>query len=280
MPAEVGFVSGLEGRPEDLFRRATAYRMNMKTVFITGGATGIGAASVRKFAGAGWAVSFMDINVSKGRELLEELSGFPLLFTAGNIRHREDIGRAVEETVKWFGGLDSVVANAGIHRKNTLLSISEEELDLMIDTNLKGTVNTLRIAVPHLIERGGGSVVINASDQSLIGKAESFGYGLTKGALGQMTKSLAIDLGPKGVRVNAVCPGTIRTPLAEAAIRKWAAESGRSMEECWEEEAGLFPLKKVGQAEDVAEMIFFLAGKAAGFCTGGLYPVDGGLVAG
>ena len=138
----------------------------MKTLFITGGSTGIGAASVRKFIGQGWNVGFMDIN-REAAEMLQKEVGKPehLLFTEGNTRSREDIRKAVEATVKRFGAIESVVANAGIHRCNTLLDIADEELDLMIQTNIYGTVNTLREAVPQIIKAGGGSVVINASDQ-------------------------------------------------------------------------------------------------------------------
>lgn len=144
------------------------------------------------------------------------------LFVEGNTRNREDIEKAVAVAIEKYGELDCVVANAGIHRCNTMLTISEEELDLMIDTNIKGTVRTLQVAVPSILRKGGGSVVINASDQSYIGKANSFGYGLTKGALGQITKSLAIDLGRQNVRVNAVCAATIRTPLAINLFQKFA----------------------------------------------------------
>ena len=105
----------------------------MKTLFITGGSTGIGAASVRKFIGQGWNVGFMDIN-REAAEMLQKEVGKPehLLFTEGNTRSREDIRKAVEATVKRFGAIESVVANAGIHRCNTLLDITDEELDLMI----------------------------------------------------------------------------------------------------------------------------------------------------
>ena len=105
----------------------------MKTVFITGGSTGIGAASVKKFIQQGWNVGFMDINEEAARERMEEINRpEQLIFVPGDTRNRADIHRAVEETVKRFGRLDSVVANAGIHRCNTLLDISDEELDLMI----------------------------------------------------------------------------------------------------------------------------------------------------
>ncbi len=250
----------------------------LKTVFITGGSTGIGAACVRKFAKEGWQVAFMDINLDDGEKLAKELG---VLFVEGNTRNRQDLDRAVDATCRRFGNLNCVVANAGIHRCNTMLDISEEELDLMIDTNIKGTVHTLRAAVPCLLAAGGGSVVINASDQCYVGKPNSFGYGLTKGALGQITKSMAIDLGPKGVRVNAVCAGTIRTPLTEKLFQSFAdITHGGNARAYWQSEAALYPLGRVGEACEVAELMYFLASDAASFMTGGLYLVDGGFTAG
>ena len=162
---------------------------------------------------------------------------------------------------------------------NTLLDITDEELDLMVQTNIYGTVNTLREAVPVLVEAGGGSVVINASDQWFIGKPNSFAYGMTKGALGQITRSLAIDLGPKNIRVNAVCAGTIHTPLAENLFQRISGVNHCTVEDCWKEEDKLYARQKAGYPEEVAEVIYFLASDAASFCTGAHYLVDGGLVA-
>lgn len=222
----------------------------------------------------------MDINKEAAAALLAEVNQPErLLFTEGNTRNRADIHRAVEATVQAFGSLNSVIANAGIHRSNTLLDITDEELDLMIQTNIYGTVNTLREAVPHLIEAGGGTVVINASDQWFVGKAHSFAYGLTKGALGQITRSLSIDLGPKNIRVNAVCAGTIHTPLVDNLFQKFAEVNHCSIDDYWREENALYARGSVGKPEEVAEMIYFLASDASSFCTGGHYLVDGGLVA-
>lgn len=251
-----------------------------KTIFLTGGATGIGAASVKKFADEGWNVGFMDLNVAESEKLVETLDApGQVLFVEGNTRHRADIRAAVEATIGKFGGIDSVFANAGIHRRNTLLDISDEELDLVIQTNIYGTVNTLREAVPHLIKRGGGSVVINASDQWFVGKAHSFAYGLTKGALGQITRSLSIDLGKYGVRVNAVCAGTIHTPLVDNLFEKFAETDNKTIEQYWEEENALYARGRVGTPQEVAEMVFFLASDKSSFCTGGHYLIDGGIVA-
>lgn len=252
----------------------------MATIFITGGSTGIGAASVRKFIQEGWNVSFIDINPDKAHELEAELN-VPerLLFIEGNTRSREDIHRAVEATVARFGALNSVFANAGIHRCNTLLDVTDEELQLVIDTNIYGTVNTLREAVPALIEAGGGTVVINCSDQWFVGKAHSFAYGLTKGALGQITRSLSIDLGPKNIRVNAVCAGTIRTPLVDNLFKDFAETNHCTVDKYWQAENELYARGTVGEPQEVANVVYFLASDASSFCTGGHYLVDGGLVA-
>ncbi len=249
-----------------------------KTVFITGGSTGIGAACVRKFNQEGWNTAFMDINAEDGQKLAKELD---VLFIKGSTTNPADLENAVNETYKKYGDLDCVVANAGIHRCNTMLDISIDELDLMIDTNIKGTVYTLKAAVPYIIRKGKGSIVINASDQCYVGKPNSFGYGLTKGALGQITKSMAIDLGPKHIRVNAVCAGTIKTPLTEKLFKSFAEIThGGNVESYWKAESELYPIGRVGEPYEVAELMYFLASDAASFITGGLYLADGGLTAG
>ncbi|MBD5202327.1 MAG: SDR family oxidoreductase [Bacteroides sp.] len=252
-----------------------------KVIFITGGATGIGAATVRLFIERGWNVAFMDIDREEATGLTNDIARpESILFVGGNTRSRADIDAAVDATISRWGHLDSVFANAGIHRRNTLLDITDEELDLMIDTNIRGTVNTLRSAVPHIIASGGGSVVINVSDQWYIGKPHSFGYGLTKGALGQITRSLALDLGEQGVRVNAVCAGTVRTPLVDNLFRKYEAEGRGTAARYWEEENALYMRGRVGEPDEIARLVYFLASDESSFCTGGHFLADGGLVAG
>lgn len=161
-----------------------------------------------------------------------------------------------------------------------MLDTPEEEFDLVVKTNLYGTFHTLKAAVPAIIASGGGTVVINASDQSMTGKKASFAYGMTKGALGQIVKSLTLDLLPKGVRVNAVCPGTVRTPLVDRLFNEVSERTGESVESMWAAENADYARGRAGEPDEVAELVHFLASDRSSFCSGGLYLIDGGLSAG
>lgn len=252
-----------------------------ESIFITGGASGMGAACARLFLERGWRVAVYDLQDSEGlQELRERFGEERLAFFRGDTRDRGALEQAASEAEKRFGGLGSVFAGAGVHHSDTVLSVTDEDLHRLIDINIVGTINTLRATLPHIIASGGGSAVLNASDQSFIGKPHSFAYGLTKGAIGQMCKGMALDLAPKGVRVNAICPGTIRTPMVDAIFERCSASGAGSIEDLWAGEAALFPLGRVGQPEEVAKLVYFLASDDSSFTTGSLYPIDGGITAG
>lgn len=246
--------------------------MDMKnTVFITGGSSGIGAAAVKKFLEEGWNVLFTDIHEPKDVE-----DG--ARFVKADSSKKSEMEYAAQVAVKEFGGINALFCNSGINRRNTVLDISQEELDLVIQTNIYGTVYTLQAVLPHMVCKKKGTVLLNSSDQFFVGKAHSFVYGMTKGAIGQIARSLAIDLGPYGIRVNAICPGTIHTPLVDNLFNAFSEKDNKSIEQYWQEENALFARKEAGRPEEVAEMVFFLLSDKSSFCTGGHYLIDGGLV--
>ena len=252
----------------------------MKTVFITGGSTGIGRATVKKFISEGWNVAFMDIDTENAASLVKEVGDDArILFAEGDTRCRESLKKAVDAAVAKFGSINSVFANAGIHRTSTILDITDEALHTIVDINIFGTVYTLQTVLPEIIKAGGGSVVINCSDQWFIGKPHSFGYGLTKGALGQITRSLSIDMAEYNIRVNAVCPGSIQTPLIDGALESFSKINNTTVEAIRIGENALYARGKMGQPEEVANLVYFLASDDASFCTGSHYIVDGGLIA-
>jgi NAD(P)-dependent dehydrogenase (short-subunit alcohol dehydrogenase family) len=250
-----------------------------KTVFITGAGSGIGLATVERFLAAGWNAAALDRSAERLAESFPKKND-RLVCITGSTTDRAALGAAADEVAARFGSIDTVFANAGIHHVNSLETITDAQFDDLVAVNIKGTINTLQAALPHIKAAGGGAMVINASDQALIGKRQSLGYGLTKGALGQMTRSLALDMAEYNIRVNAVCPGTIRTRLGEEAFAKFIANNPNfDVEQALKQEAELYPVKRIGEPADVAGLVYFLSSEEAGFITGSLYSVDGGLTA-
>ncbi|HEY2811062.1 MAG TPA: SDR family oxidoreductase [Rhabdochlamydiaceae bacterium] len=248
-----------------------------RVAFITGGASGIGAATVKEFIQHNIKVGFLDIDRVKGRELASCFNPEEVLFIEGDVSKVADIRSAIEQTVEAFGPLNIIFANAGVYNTKNVLEVTEEAWQHVVDTNLKGVVFTVKEGLPYLIQNGGGSIILMASDQCFIGKHNSCLYGMTKGAIGQFTKSTALDFGVKNIRVNAVCPATIRTPLAEKVFSFYADASQTDVEDLWKAEADKYLLKKYGSSEDVAHLVYFLSSDDAAFITGSLYLIDGGL---
>jgi len=251
-----------------------------KVAFVTGGATGIGAATIELFIKHNIKVGFLDRKVTEGSQLAQQFSPDNILFIQGDVSKVADIQKAVTATIEKFGHLDIVFANAGIYQLKPVLEMSEDDWQQIIDINLKGVVFTVKETLPYLIKNNGGSIVLMGSDQCFIAKKSSCAYGMTKGAIAQFTKTTALDYGNKNIRVNAVCPGTIKTPLAETVFKQVAdAKFDGDINKVWELDAAQHILNRVGTCQEVANLVYFLASDQASFMTGGLYPIDGGLTA-
>lgn len=243
-----------------------------KTLVITGGSAGIGEATVNKFVAQGYDVFNLDIQPPAS-------SPPNTHFIPCNVAVVSEIEQAMAHVLTKTDTIDVVVSNAGKFLSATIEETSEADFNELIAVNLKGTFFLLKAVLPVMKQQLSGSIVLIASDQSFVGKSHSAIYGATKGALAQLTKSTAIDYAEFRIRVNAVCPGTIDTPLYRNAIERFHAKSGVPLAHIEASEARMQPLNRIGLPDEVAALIYFLGSDAAAFITGGLYPIDGGYTA-
>jgi NAD(P)-dependent dehydrogenase (short-subunit alcohol dehydrogenase family) len=248
-----------------------------EVALITGGTSGIGRATALLFAQEGARVAITGRDRERGAGTVEEIRalGSDGLFMPADVRIRADCERSVAETVDRFGRLDVLFNNAGVYVENDVLGCDEDEWDLQVDTSLKGTYLMSRAALPHMIARGSGAIVNCASGWGLVGGIRGAAYCAAKGGMVVLTKAMALDHGPQGIRVNAVCPGDTETPMEYAD----AERKGVTWEEytAWASEGRA--LGRMGRPEEVARAVVFLASDAASYITGAALPVDGGGVA-
>jgi NAD(P)-dependent dehydrogenase (short-subunit alcohol dehydrogenase family) len=249
-------------------------RLTGKTAIITGAATGIGAATARRFVDEGAKVAIFDVDVNEGQKLAEELTG-----TAGaarffecNVADPRAVSAAVDLAVLEFNGLDIVFANAGIataQMAGTVETIDPTHWDLAFDVNTRGVYSVAGAAIPHLREQHGGSIIINASINALVGREShpNHAYAASKGALVALMRAMACTYGPEGIRVNAIAPGPIRTRLND--------DLAAQPEEYAQAVAGV-PLGRFGHVDELAASALFLASEDSSFVTGMVLVVDGG----
>jgi meso-butanediol dehydrogenase / (S,S)-butanediol dehydrogenase / diacetyl reductase len=246
-----------------------------KTGFVTGAGSGIGRATAVELAARGCAIAAFDIDAAAAHATAERIraSGGRAIALAGDVGSSGDVARAVEEAVGAFDGLDIVVANAGIAVLGTVLEIAESDWNRIISTNLTGVFLTAKHTVGHLIERGGGAIVIIASDAGITGAEGYTAYAATKHAVVGIARCLALDFGPKGVRTNAVCPAFVETAMMERIFATATAD-----------ERALYrssvPLGRFASPVDVARVVSHLASDDAAYTNGEVYSVDGGATAG
>ncbi|MDP6439298.1 MAG: 3-oxoacyl-[acyl-carrier-protein] reductase [Candidatus Brocadiia bacterium] len=239
-----------------------------KTAMVTGASRGIGRAICLKLAKAGAHVAGMDIDqdpLAQTGELVKQC-GVGFVALDGDVRKLNEMSAAVEGAAGEFGSLDVMVNNAGITRDNLLIRMSEQEWQQVIDINLTGVFNGVRAAARVMLKQRSGSIVNIASVVGLMGNAGQVNYSASKAGVLGVTKSAARECARRGVRVNAVAPGYIVTRMTE-----------KLDDEAKEILQNQIPLRRLGQPEDVASAVLFLAGDASAYITGQVISVDGGM---
>ncbi len=250
-----------------------------KVVLVTGAAMGIGAAVARAFAEEGAAVGLLDLDEEHLSATVTAINerGHRAIACLGDIRRVESAERAVRSLVSEFGGLDVLVNNAGVVRYGELARFSEEDWDFVFDINLKAMYRTAHFAIPELRARGKGAIVNVASVQAYWSHQGAVAYSASKGGVVAFTRALALDHAHEGIRVNAVAPGSVRTPMLLDAAKRSNPEDPDAALAVF---AQSHPIGRLIEPEDVAEVVLFLAGDKARAVTGVTIPVDGGLLAG
>jgi len=246
-------------------------RLRGKVAVITGAGSGMGLATARRFHAEGARLVLTDISGAE-QETAEEL-GEGVVAVTGDIADADDVRKVMDLAVDEFGGFDILANIAGAMVPMVPLVESPlRDFDKMIHVNLRGVFLMMRAAVPHLIERGGGSIVNIASTAALIGTPNLAGYSAAKSGVLGLTRSVALEYADRGIRVNVVAPGTIRTPMMEKGLADNPAAT--------EHLTDMVPMRRLGTADDIAEGVLFLAGDESSYITGIALPIDGGQTAG
>ncbi len=246
-----------------------------KVAVITGGATGIGAATVETLCALGARVALLDRNREKGQGLAEELAGkgHAVSFHFCEVADEASVQAATDAAAQQHGGIHVLVHSAGIQRYGDVLTTTLEVWRETLGVHLDGCFYAVRSALPHMLAGGGGSIVIVGSVQTLTAVAGSAAYVTAKHALAGLTRSIALDFAKKNVRANCVMPGAIDTPLLH-----WAADLSPDPEAVLLGCARAHAMGRIGRPEEVARAIAFLASDWASFITGALLTVDGGML--
>ncbi|MDQ6795399.1 MAG: glucose 1-dehydrogenase [Chloroflexota bacterium] len=252
-----------------------------KVAFVTGGSQGIGRAVAELLAESGAAVGVCGLEADVVGETVATIkkAGGEALATPADVTNRASIHAAVDATVKRYGRLDALVTSAGIQRYGTVMETDEATWDEVLAVNVKGVYLAAQAALPHLRRSGQGSIVVISSVQAHVSQRAVAAYSASKGALDALVRAMAVDEAPHGVRVNAVCPGSVDTPMLRSSARRFSdgsAEGAQALVDTW---GRSHPLGRVANPREVAEVVSFLAGPRASFVTGEDLRVDGGLLA-
>ncbi len=248
-------------------------RLAEKVALITGGTSGIGRATVELFIREGARVAFTGRRLEMGEALASQTGA---LYLPTDHRRSDDCIRSVEATRGAFGRIDILFNNAGIVVRGTAESTTQQDWDDTLALNVTAVWRMSRLVLPLMRRQGGGVIVNNASDWGLVGGYEAFAYCASKGAVIQMTKAMALDHAHEHIRVNAICPGDT---FVERWVQNGYFQAGDPVDEAAARQSDSIPLGRVGEVEEIARAVLFLASEEASFITGTTLVVDGGNTA-
>jgi len=248
-------------------------RLENKVALITGGTSGIGEAAAELFAREGAKVAITGGNESRGHAVTGRIleSGGNAMFLRTDVRKAAECRRAVEETLHSFGRLDILFNNAGVFFPQTAIECSEEEWDLQVDINLKGTFLMSKYALGPMIAQSSGTIINNSSGWGLVGGDKAVAYCASKGGVVLLTKAMAVDHGRQGIRVNCICPGDVDTPMLAEDAQRRGLDWKTYLAGCEKR-----PMGRIGTVDEIAKAVLFLASDDSSFMTGAALVVDGG----
>lgn len=246
-----------------------------KVALVTGGARGIGAATVRLLVEKGCDVALLDLPDSQGHQLAEELTerGSNCLFVSADVREEEQVRQAVSRVRQELGNISTLINIAGTNRKGRIESLSADDWDQVMEVNVKGMFLTTKYTVPSLREAGGGSIVNLSSVSAYIGADGYAAYHTSKGAVLSLTRALALELAPDNIRVNAVCAGWVDTPFSD-----YVFDNSEDPDGMRKQAHAAQVLGRMATPEDIARAILFLVSGESAFVTGAPLFVDGGFM--
>jgi len=246
-----------------------------KVVLVTGAGSGIGRTTALEFLKEGAKTVLVDINEKSLNTVLSEVgSQDNVLVIRADVSKKEDVQGAVKRAIDHFDGIDILINNAGTQVLKPLHMMPEESWDIVIDTNLKGTYLFSKYTLPQMMNQRQGVIINIASNLGLQGLDTFSTYSASKGGIIALTKCMAIEYASYGIRVNCVCPGSIRTPLQDTVLKKYS-----NPQEILERASRKIPLGRIGTPEDIAYAVLFLASSNASYATGALLVIDGGVFA-